>query len=108
MIMTASLHPQKAAAEPPDSCSDESRGERQEENHDNTAERRELVVRSRIESPETIKRRASPEQSSRGKSRHHGAEKQENPDRGKSSRFRRDRVLHLLNLNLLALKGGDS
>ena len=96
MIMTASLPSPKAAAEPPDSCRDQSRGERQEENHNNTAQRRELVVRSRIESPETIKRRASPEQSSCGESRHHGAEEQENPDRSKSSRFSRDSVPHLL------------
>ena len=93
--MTASLHPPKAA-EPPDSCRDESRGECQEGNRNNTTMRRELVVGSRIESPEAIKKRASPEQSSCGESRQHGAEEQENPDRSKSSGFRRDSVAHLL------------
>jgi hypothetical protein len=99
MIATASLYPQKAASEPPDSCRDKSRGKRQEENPNDTAQRRELFVRSRIERPETIKRRASPEQSSCGETRHDGTKEQENADRSKSLRFRTDSVPHLLNIS---------
>jgi hypothetical protein len=81
---------------PSDSCRDEGRAERQEENPDETAQRRKLLVRGWIERPDTIKSRASPEQSSCGETRHDGTKEQENADRRKTSRFRPDSVPHLL------------
>jgi hypothetical protein len=66
-----------------------------------------LLVRDRIEPPETIERRASPQQSSCGKTRHDGTEEQENADRNESRRLRPESeveagaivVPHLLNIS---------
>jgi hypothetical protein len=69
---------QKAASKPSDSCRGESRTEQREENPNRTAQRRELLVRSRIESPETIKSRALPRQSSCSETRHNRTKEQEN------------------------------
>ena len=86
------------ALKPSDSRRGEGRAERQEENPNDAAQRRELLVRGRIERSETIKNRASPEQSCCGETRHDGTKEQENADRSKSSRFRPSSVPHLLNI----------
>jgi hypothetical protein len=92
----------KAASEPPDSCCDEDCAESQEENPNDTAKRSELRVRSWIETPDAIKRRASPEQSNRRKARHGGTEEQENPYRSESGCLGRGggcAAPHLLNIS---------
>jgi hypothetical protein len=97
----------KAASEPSDSCRGEGSAEQQEENPYRTAQRRELLVRYRIESPETIESRASPKQSSCGETRHDGTKEQENAYRSESWRLRADSkieasaivVAHLLNMS---------
>ena len=78
-----------------------------EENPNRTAQRRELLVRYRIETTNTIKRRASPKQSSCSETRHDGTKEQRNAYRGESWRLRPDReigpgaiiVPHLLNIS---------
>lgn len=77
-------------SEPPDSRRGKGRAEQKEENPDCTAQRCELLVRCRIESPDTIKSRASPEQSNRSKTRHDGTKEQENTDCSESWCLRSD------------------
>jgi hypothetical protein len=99
----------KAASEPSDSCRGEGRAEQQKENPNHTAQRRELLVRYRIEGPETIEGRASPEQCSCGEARHNGTKEQENAYRSESWRLSSDSeiepgaivVPHQLNISQL-------
>jgi hypothetical protein len=77
MIAAASLHSQRRRRNHPILAREEGRTDSQEENPNETAQRRELLVRSRIESPETIKSRASPVQSNSGETRHDGTKEQE-------------------------------
>jgi hypothetical protein len=67
-----------------------SSAEQRKENSNRTAQRYELLVSDRIESPETIQSRASPKQSSGGETRHNGTKEQENADPSKSWRLRPD------------------
>jgi len=92
---------------PANSCRGEGRTEQQEENPNRAAQWRELLVRHRIENPDTIKSRASPEQSSCGETRHNGAKEQENADCGEAGGLSPDSeiearvivVTHLLNIS---------
>jgi hypothetical protein len=82
-------HPSpEAASEPPDCRPGEGGAEHQEENPNDTAQRRELLVRVRIEHPETIKSRASPQQGSWGETGHGRTKEQENVHRSASGRLR--------------------
>ncbi len=73
--------------EPSDSCRGKGRPEQKEEKSNPIAQRCELLVRSRVEGPDTIKSRALPQQSSCGKARHDSAEEQEDAYRDKSWRL---------------------
>ena len=88
-----------------DCCRGEGRAEQQEENPNRTAQRRKLLVRCRIEIPETIKNRASPKQSSCGETRHTGTKEQKNACCSESWRLSSDSdaidVPHLLNISQL-------
>ncbi len=88
----------KTASEPPDSCRREGRAEQQEQNSNRGAQRRELLVRRRVERPDAIERGATPKQSGGGKTCHDRTKEQENAY-GRESWRLGHRLPHMLNIS---------
>ncbi len=108
MITTASLHPQTRRWNHPIPAVVRAAPSSRKKNP-TILPKGALLVRYRIESPETIEGRASPKQSSRGEARHNGTKEQENAYRCESWRLSSDSeiepgaivVPHLLNISQL-------
>ena len=103
MITTASLHPQRRRRNHPIPAVMRAAPSTKKRIPHDAAQRRELLVCSRIERPETIKNRASPQQGSCGETGHGRTKEQENAYRSErpdsESRLVRFVALHLLNIS---------